>query len=241
MAARSASSNCRVRPTSSPGGSMTAAALSKTTKFSDTIRARSFRQRVRSPDIHDCSTLLFFRALGLTRMRKSYERYVFARSEKAAARGALRLLHIDMRIHSYAERQTAKRMIWKPQARAADAVLANFGSGPASEDCELYLTDAEHAAADALMAREGISRGFVIVEPDTNRDYFGQLRAWPRDRWLAFVRKMRTAIPRWLSCRSAFPTVSRCPMSSTYAARPTSASRAYCSSGRGYSSAPKVG
>ena len=138
---------------------------------------------------------LFFRALGLTRMLKFYERYVFARSEKAAAGGALRLLHIDMRIHSYAERQTAKRMIWKPQARAADAVLANFGSGPASEDCELYLTDAEYAAADALMAREGISRGFVIVEPDTNRDYFGELRAWPRDRWLAFVRKMRTAYP----------------------------------------------
>jgi hypothetical protein len=138
---------------------------------------------------------LFFRALGLLKMRNAYERFVFLRSEKVAGRGALRLLHIDMRMHSYAKRQTAKRMIWKAQARAADAVLANFGLGPASEDCELYLTDAEYAAADALIVSERISCDFVIVEPDTNRDYFGELRAWPRDRWVAFVRKMRAAHP----------------------------------------------
>jgi hypothetical protein len=138
---------------------------------------------------------LFFRALTLTGMLNFYERSVFAQSEKAAAGGALRLLHINMRIHSYAARQTARRMIWKRQPRAAEAVLANFGFGPASEDCELYLTDAEFAAADALIVREGISRGFVIVEPETNRDYFGELRAWPRDRWVALVRKIQTAHP----------------------------------------------
>lgn len=136
---------------------------------------------------------LFVRALRITRTLNSYERFIFARSEMAAAGGALRLLHIDMRMHSYAKRHTAKRMIWKAQTRAADAVLANFGSGSASEDCELYLTDAEYAAADALIESEGISRDFVIVDPHTNRDYFGELRAWPRDRWVSLVQKMRDA------------------------------------------------
>jgi Glycosyltransferase family 9 (heptosyltransferase) len=138
---------------------------------------------------------LFFRALDLLKMRNAYESFVFFSSEKAAARGALRLLHIDMRIHSYAERQTAKRMIWKTQPRAADAVLARFASSAASEDCEIFLTDAEYAAADAFVAREGLSRGFVVVEPDTNRDFFGELRAWPQERWLAFVQRMRAAHP----------------------------------------------
>lgn len=138
---------------------------------------------------------VFMRALNLFSLREIYERLVFGCSERAAKRGGSRMLHIDMRIHSYGARQTAKRIIWKPQARTADAVMARFASGPASEDCELYLTAAEHAAAADLIDRRNLSGGFIVIEPDTNRDYFGELRAWPRDRWESLLEQLRSSHP----------------------------------------------
>src|SRR5262249_56708751 len=67
--------------------------------------------------------------------------------------------------------------------------------GWVGEDCVLCFSEAEYRPVDAFIAREGLSRGFVVVELDTNRDSFGELRAWPRERWLIFVQSMRAAHP----------------------------------------------
>ena len=46
-----------------------------------------------------------------------------------------------------------------------------------------------------LQADMGISGGFIVVEPHTNREWFGDLRSWPFDRWQALVARLRAARP----------------------------------------------
>lgn len=140
---------------------------------------------------------LFMRVLSFFEpLREAYELFIFRRSEQAAKTGELRLLHIDMRIHSYGGRHRNRKIKWKPHSRAADAVLAHFQIGQASEDCEIYFTDREEVVVQQLIESEDLSDGFVAVEPETNREFFGDLRAWPRERWTAFLDRLRKSHPR---------------------------------------------
>jgi hypothetical protein len=128
-------------------------------------------------------------------LRRAFEAWISRRAMAADSPPGPRLVHVDMRLHSYAEAQDRRRTIWKPQPRAADAVLARLGGGTASLDCEFHFTAEEHAAADALVGAHGLSGGFIAIEPETNRDYFGDLRAWPADRWAAFAAALRASYP----------------------------------------------
>ena len=128
-------------------------------------------------------------------LRRAFEAWILRRADAADAPPAPRLIHVDMRLHSYAETQDRRRTIWKTQPRAADATLARLGGGAASLDCEFHFTAAEHAEADALVAAHGLRDGFVAIEPETNRDYFGELRAWPAERWAALVAALRDSHP----------------------------------------------
>lgn len=149
---------------------------------------------------------LFMRALSVFEpLREAYELFIFGRSEGAVKRGDVRLLHIDMRIHSYGGRHRNRKIEWKPHARAADAVLAHFQSGQASDDCEIYLTASEDAAALALIENESLAGGFVAIEPDTNREFFGDLRAWPRERWAAFLERLSKSHPRLKTVQIGVP------------------------------------
>lgn len=162
------------------------------------------------PKLFRLADRLFMRLLSFGSWRERYEMFVFRRSEKAAAQGGPRLLHIDMRIHSYGE-PGPRRINWKPMPRAADAVLAHFHPGPASEDCEMYFTDGERTKTESLIVSEGLSDGFVVVEPDTNRDYFGELRAWPADRWAAFLASIRAEMPELKIVQIGVPTGAALP------------------------------
>ncbi len=138
----------------------------------------------------------FVRALSLLGLRRAYELRVVRR---AAARddgqGPL-LVHVDMRVHSYAARQDRRRTYWKSHARAADAMLEHLGGGTADDTCEMYFSAAEEGAADAILAQVGIDGPFVAFEPETNRDFFGDLRAWPRENWQATMARLAAKYPK---------------------------------------------
>jgi hypothetical protein len=138
----------------------------------------------------------FVRALSLLRLRRTYELWIVHHTAaRDDGQGAL-LVHVDMRVHSYAARQDRRRTYWKSHARAADAMLEHLGGGTASDACEMYFSAAEETATDALLAQAGIDGPFVAFEPETNRDFFGDLRAWPSESWQATMARLATSHPR---------------------------------------------
>jgi hypothetical protein len=138
---------------------------------------------------------VFARALSLLGLRRAFELWIVRRTAaRDDGQGAL-LVHVDMRIHSYAHRQERRRTFWKAHARAADAMLEHLGGGTADDVCELYFSPAEEAAADAILAKAGIDGPFVAFEPETNRDFFGDLRAWPHESWQATMSRLAAIYP----------------------------------------------
>jgi hypothetical protein len=137
----------------------------------------------------------FVRALSLLGLRRVFELWVVRRaSARDDGQGPL-LVHVDMRVHSYAARQDQQRTYWKSHARAADAMLEHMGGGTADDTCEMYFSAAEETATDALLAQAGIDGPFVAFEPETNRDFFGDLRAWPRENWEAMMKHLAASHP----------------------------------------------
>jgi len=84
--------------------------------------------------------------LKLPEIRLFYEQLIYRRCETSFQRGGVRYIHVDMRIHSYAQRIERKRIFWKSYPRAADAVLSRFSKRSASLDCELSLPIAARGA-----------------------------------------------------------------------------------------------
>lgn len=129
-------------------------------------------------------------------IRRRYERAVFERSLKlnVEAGGPL-LVHVDMRIHSYAEGQTHRKTIWKTGGNTAHVIAREFGFSIPDQKCSLWFSDQECAEIQALLENSGVRAPYIVVEPDTNIDWFGQLRAWPMTDWQKLVDKIRTAYP----------------------------------------------
>jgi hypothetical protein len=138
----------------------------------------------------------FVRALSLLGLRRAYELWVVQRTKvRDDGQGPL-LVHVDMRVHSYAARQDRRRTYWKSHARAADAMLEHLGGGTADDMCEMFFSADEEAATDALLTQAGIVGPFVAFEPETNRDFFGDLRAWPRENWEAAMARVAASHPQ---------------------------------------------
>jgi hypothetical protein len=126
-------------------------------------------------------------------LRRIYERAVARRSDACARRGAARKVHVDMVIHSYAARQLADRFLWKPGGHASEVIAKGFGITLSDTRGELYFEPAEEAAAVKIRQRFDIDGPYLVLEPGTNQDWFGDLRAWPLARWQALVAAVRTA------------------------------------------------
>lgn len=131
-------------------------------------------------------------AIGL---RRQYELWALRSARRADDGSGPLLVHVDMRIHSYAAHQNRRRTVWKQVPRAADAMLEHLGGGPADSICELYFDSSERARIEEIIDSHRLAGGFVAIEPDTNRDYFGELRAWPVSNWKAAVSQLRREHP----------------------------------------------
>ncbi|KZB70924.1 MULTISPECIES: glycosyltransferase family 9 protein [Thalassospira] len=143
----------------------------------------------------DC---LFEKMISLPRLRSCWEHYVYRKSLADWKNGKQPLyVHIDMRLHSYAEKQTKQRTFWKTGGTASSIIAANFGFDVPEPKCRFFPTSEEEAYVDGLLASEGITKPFIVIEPDTNRDWFGELRAWPFERWQELVYSLNDNLPQF--------------------------------------------
>jgi len=130
----------------------------------------------------------FLAALEKFGLRRLYERAIAATAR--AMPGPL-YLHLDMEIHSYAAAQVGphgrRRFEWKRGGHAIATMLAGFVAGRAPEPPEIHLDADDRLRADAALRQAGITAPFIVVEPETNREFFGDLRAWPFERWQALT------------------------------------------------------
>jgi ADP-heptose:LPS heptosyltransferase len=133
--------------------------------------------------------------LSLLRLRRPYERAIMRLAARRVRRGKPRLVHVDMLVLSYAERETRERMIWKQGGHAIQVILREFGLTTRDVATELYLDPAEERRAAELMRGLGIAGAFVTFEPSTNPEWFGQLRNWPPERWVELVAALRQQRP----------------------------------------------
>lgn len=138
---------------------------------------------------------IFERLVSVLGLRRRYELWVLEFARRTDNPGGPLLVHIDMRVHSYAAHQNRRRTTWKSAVRAADAMLEYLGGGSAGYDCEIYFDPEETQRVDAMVREHGLQSGFIAIEPDTNAEYFGTLRAWPRQNWIDAVGRLRREFP----------------------------------------------
>lgn len=131
---------------------------------------------------------VFEKLISIDKLRRAWEAFVFAMSEKGWQQGKHpRYMHIDMRIHSYAKAQTSTKTIWKEGGCAAHVIALNFGLEVYKPRSFMSFLSSEEDEVNRLLDCYNIKSPFVVVEPNTNRDWFGDLRAWPATRWQKLV------------------------------------------------------
>ncbi len=127
-----------------------------------------------------------------------YERFIFWIVRYVRRRSGTWYAHIDMRLHSYVARETPDRMVWKDGGHIVDILLANYGLTARDYECEMYFSTDEEEAVNRLQESLKIATNFVVIEPHSNSQWFGDLREWPFERWERVV--------EWLSDRN-YPVV----------------------------------
>lgn len=127
------------------------------------------------------------------RLRRSYERFVFALARRRFRRAGQWHAHIDMSIHSYAAAETPARMVWRGGGHIIDILCGDFGARPADHQCEMYFSDDEERGAVEVRRRYGLGGDYVVIEPNSKEDWFSDLRVWPFDRWQAVVDEIHAA------------------------------------------------
>lgn len=135
---------------------------------------------------------LFASALEWFGVRRAWEMWLHKR---ALARPGPLTIYVDMEIHSYAERQTGalgrRRFVWKTGGHAITTMLAGFDPHASVMPPEIHLDETDRARARKVLREAAVESPFVSVEPETNPEFFGDLRGWPLDRWQAIVDAMR--------------------------------------------------
>lgn len=117
-------------------------------------------------------------------LREAYEDWVFKKAERIFHNGGPHYVHIDMQRHSYASHQTRRKTFWK-KGRAEQAIAASFSIKNTPSIPKLYFEENEHEHVQKLLSAATLTGSFIVIEPDTNCDWFGELRAWPLSRWQA--------------------------------------------------------
>jgi ADP-heptose:LPS heptosyltransferase len=158
---------------------------------SPTDRARSKSNWSRQLDS------LFDRVVSRLGLENWLERLLSTRSAKYSDGKPYRLIYMDTGTFSYARSFQQDRIFWKEEPNAVAAILEGF---PAHErppllhpqpPGSLHELDPERRRVASLLASEGLEPGrYVAIEPDTNREWFGDLRAWPWDYWQLLIDQM---------------------------------------------------
>jgi hypothetical protein len=134
---------------------------------------------------------VFEGVLRIPAARQVYERAVYAAADWRGRREGRRYAHVDMRRHSYVARERRDRMVWKSGGHIVDIILRSFDARGTTHQGELHFTAEEEATAARNRVRFGLTRKFVVVEPHSKEDWFGDLRAWPFERWQQAIDRVR--------------------------------------------------
>jgi len=127
--------------------------------------------------------------------RRAFESWVLTQADRRFVLGGDRLVHVDMTIHSYAEKQTAKRMHWKQGGHASQIIAKGFGVEHANPTCDLVFSKDEEDWIAQFLEAYKLNVPYVVIEPGTNRDWFGGLRGWPHDKWELLVQRFSNDYP----------------------------------------------
>jgi hypothetical protein len=126
----------------------------------------------------------------------AYERTIFRLAARHSRDQSHVLVNLDNRLHSYAGEVLADRMVWKTGGHAVDIMLKPFGVSASDTAGELHFTEEERDAARRRLRDRGLEPGrYVALDADTKTEYFGNLRAWPLDRWQSVVDHLRARFP----------------------------------------------
>ena len=136
----------------------------------------------------DRAVIAALRLLGLLR---AYERFIFWLVCQMRHRSGVWHAHIDMRLHSYVRRETPDRMVWKEGGHIIDILLANYGLIARDYECEMYFSPHEEEAVNRLQESLKLTTDFVVIEPHSNSQWFGDLREWSFERWERVVEWLR--------------------------------------------------
>ncbi|MEK9570668.1 MAG: glycosyltransferase family 9 protein [Paracoccaceae bacterium] len=128
-------------------------------------------------------------------VQRAFENWISCLARERFKNGEARLVHVDMVIHSYAQAQTSRRMIWKQGGHASQIIAKGFGIENAIPLCEMVFSAAEEVWLDQFLNSMGLLHPFVVIEPGTNRDWFGSLRGWPRHRWESLTQRFGLEFP----------------------------------------------
>lgn len=127
-------------------------------------------------------------------LRRTYESWVFKKSEALFLKGGAHYVHVNMQRHSYASHQTRRKTFWK-KGRAERAMAEPFNVKSLSPAPKLYFAPEEHARVNLILSKAQLNGHFIVVEPDTNCDWFGDLRAWPMTHWQDVCNSLRQTHP----------------------------------------------
>ena len=130
-------------------------------------------------------------ALRLLGLLSAYERFIFWIVCQVRYRFGVWHAHIDMRLHSYAARETEDRMVWKEGGHVIDIILANYGLIARDYECEMYFSPREEESVDRLQESLKLATDFVVIEPYSKSHWFGDLREWSFERWERVVKSVR--------------------------------------------------
>ena len=135
---------------------------------------------------------LFAAALRRCGLMPAYHRTIFRLAAWHSRNRPYVLVSLDNPLHSYAAEVLDDRMVWKTGGHVVDIMLKPFGVSAAGTAGELHFSDEERHAAQRLLRDRGLEPGrYVTLDADTQTDYFGDLRAWPLDRWQSLGDRLR--------------------------------------------------
>jgi hypothetical protein len=143
---------------------------------------------------------LFQKLITFDPIRRHYEQAIFQASQRQRTQSLGMdkqhiLVHLDMRIHSYALQKKGRKIIWKEQPFAAAAVAEHFNISIAEPSCFLVFSDDEWVTVDRMLVDAGVAQNFIVFDPDTNEDWFGLLRAWSPENWRELVTRAKRDFP----------------------------------------------
>ena len=133
--------------------------------------------------------------LRLPPFRRLYETWIQRCADIVAKKGGARIVHIDMLIHSYAQKQVSNRMLWKTGGHVTQVIGKGFGLDKVIPDCEMVFSSDEELWLAESKKEHGLVDEFVVIEPGSNEEWFGSLRSWSMERWVDLVQQFRADFP----------------------------------------------